>query len=248
MTGHLPSLSLFDPPDAAEGTLDPLGLGQLATRVAEMLVPDFRERVRRPRFFTALTLGAAVLGPARWQGGAYEESIDGPRYLGWERLLVESYARTERADDTEGFKGVPGIAKARQAVAQDARLSSRLYLKNAAAVGWWVAYKGISAEIGLVDEQGNLQEVGRELLRAWATAIGEPELARADRDPARFSELDAALTPLLGERGQQWKPQSTWKFLAEALHPRKLSRGEAKRTSCCVPCVSAVAVTCDRLL
>src|SRR3546814_18703318 len=56
----LPSLTVADPPVAGEGSLDPLGTGALADRIAEQLVPDVRARMRRVRFLTAMEIPSIV--------------------------------------------------------------------------------------------------------------------------------------------------------------------------------------------
>ena len=45
----LPFLTSYDPPGTSEGTLDPLGLYQIADRLAVQLVPAVRERMQRIR-------------------------------------------------------------------------------------------------------------------------------------------------------------------------------------------------------
>lgn len=47
-------LTSYDPPGTSEGTLDPLGLYQIADQLAMQLVPAVRERMQRIRFLTAL--------------------------------------------------------------------------------------------------------------------------------------------------------------------------------------------------
>lgn len=222
---YLPQLSVFDPRDSAEGTIDPLGLAQLSGRIADELVPGFTERVHRPRFFTALALGARVLSRPRYEGGTYGDHEDGPAYLAWERLVVEAFARKGQRQDA-GLRGVPGIQKARAAASQGARLSSQLHLKNAAAVGWWVAYKGLAVDTGIIDKNGNLGEAGIELLGTWARAIGQPDLVRSDS--ATLRELDDALAPLLDHEKSTWNPQKAWAFLIDALHPGKIDPAEGK--------------------
>src|SRR3546814_2495428 len=56
----LPSLTVADPPVAGEGSLDPLGTGALADRIAEQLVPDVRARMSRVRFLTAMAISSIV--------------------------------------------------------------------------------------------------------------------------------------------------------------------------------------------
>jgi hypothetical protein len=45
-----PFLTSYDPPGTSEGTLDPLGLYQIADQLAMQLVPAVRERMQRIRF------------------------------------------------------------------------------------------------------------------------------------------------------------------------------------------------------
>ena len=60
MTAAFPFLTTYDPPGTSEGTLDPLGLYQIADQLAVQLVPAVRERMRRIRFLTAMAMGALV--------------------------------------------------------------------------------------------------------------------------------------------------------------------------------------------
>jgi hypothetical protein len=55
-----PFLTAYDPPGTSEGTLDPLGLYQIADQLAVKLVPAVRERMQRIRFLTAIVVGAIV--------------------------------------------------------------------------------------------------------------------------------------------------------------------------------------------
>ena len=50
MATSLPFMTSYDPPGTNEGTLDPLGLYQIADQLAVQLVPAVRERMQRIRF------------------------------------------------------------------------------------------------------------------------------------------------------------------------------------------------------
>jgi hypothetical protein len=56
----LPFLTSYDPPGTSEGSLDPLGLYQIADQLASILVPAVRERMQRVRFLTAMAVGTLV--------------------------------------------------------------------------------------------------------------------------------------------------------------------------------------------
>ncbi len=55
-----PFLTSYDPPGTSEGTLDPLGLYQIADQLAMQLVPAVRERMQQIRFLTAMFLEGDV--------------------------------------------------------------------------------------------------------------------------------------------------------------------------------------------
>src|SRR5213593_4235137 len=114
-----PFLTSYDPPGTSEGTLDPLGLYQIADQLAVKLVPAVRERMQRIRFLTAMAVGALVT----------EGLDDDPRqrdaspYLVWEWLVVEAMIRQMRDDPS--VWGVPGTLVSRRALDQHGYLDAR---------------------------------------------------------------------------------------------------------------------------
>lgn len=222
----LPRLSIYDPAEASEGTIDPLGLALLAGRLADKLVPGFTERSRRPRFLTALAVGARILSREGYPDGVYGDHPDGPANIAFERLVLESFAHRS-AKGEEGLLGVPGIGKARAAAGSGARLSSNLYLKAPGAVGLWVAYKRLARDVEILDDDGHLLENGVELLEAWEQGIGKKGcVTGAGNDThALLATIDEALRPLLGE-GNGRNPQSVWAFIYENLRPEAITKPE----------------------
>jgi hypothetical protein len=102
MATSLPFMTSYDPPGTSEGTLDPLGLYQIADQLAVQLVPAVRERMQRIRFFTAMAVGASVT-----EGLEDNPSQrDASPYLVWEWLVVEALMRKMRDDSS--IWGVPG--------------------------------------------------------------------------------------------------------------------------------------------
>ena len=106
----LPFLTSYDPPGTSEGTLDPLGLYQIADRLAVQLVPAVRERMQRIRFLTAMAVGTFVTE------GLEDDSQrrDASPYLVWEWLVVESLIRI--SEDDPMLWGVPGTQVTRRAL------------------------------------------------------------------------------------------------------------------------------------
>src|SRR5713101_1078707 len=102
MTASFPFLTTYDPPGTSEGTLDPLGLYQIADQLAVQLVPAVRERMRRIRFLTAMAVGSLVTE------GLEEDPKhrDASPYLVWEWLVVQALVR--QLSDAKEIAAVPG--------------------------------------------------------------------------------------------------------------------------------------------
>src|SRR4030067_3004458 len=83
MAVTFPFLTSYDPPGTSEGTLDPLGLYQIADQLAVHLVPAVRERMQRIRFLTAMAVGAMVTEDLEGD----REHRDASPYLVWEWLV-----------------------------------------------------------------------------------------------------------------------------------------------------------------
>src|SRR2546422_11088885 len=124
MTITFPFLTSYDPPGSSEGSLDPLGLYQIADQLAVQLVPAVRERMQRIRFLTAMAVGAMVTEDLEDD----RQHRDASPYLVWEWLVVEAMIRT--LGDDPGIWGGPGTAVARRAIDQHGYLDARSYLKT----------------------------------------------------------------------------------------------------------------------
>ena len=106
----IPFLTAYDPPNSGEGSLDPLGLYQIADQLATQLVPSVRERMQRIRFMTAMAVGTLLTEGMR----------EDPRYpsaspfLVWEWLIVEAIVREMR--DDASTSGTPGTGVGKRAI------------------------------------------------------------------------------------------------------------------------------------
>src|SRR5947208_7095960 len=112
MTITLPSLTSYAPPGSSEGSLDPLGLYQIADQLAVQLVPAVRERMQRIRFLTAIAVGTVV------NEGLEDDprNRDASPYLVWEWLITEAFVRSKI--DEISTRGAPGTLVAKRAVVQ----------------------------------------------------------------------------------------------------------------------------------
>src|ERR1039458_3811172 len=166
MIASFPFMTTYDPPGTSEGTLDPLGLYQIADQLAVQLVPAVRERMRRIRFVTAMAVGAIVTE------GLEEDPkhLDASPYLIWEWLVVEAIVR-QMADGSD-IGGVPGRHMARRAIDQHGYLDARSYLKTPRIFGFHGIYKRLAVHLGLVDVHLGLGPNAEKLADAWARGPG----------------------------------------------------------------------------
>ncbi len=209
----LPFLTTYDPPGTSEGTLDPLGLYQIADQLAIRLVPAVRERMQRIRFLTAMAVGAVVT----------EDIEDDPQfrdaspYLVWEWLIVEAFLRT--MDDDPEIWGVPGTLVARRALKQHGYLDARSYLKTPRIFGFYGVYKRLAIHLGLVDVNLGPGPNAEGLVDAWARDQGLGGIAGARPVLQRWSAAvsrSVAEKPPLTRAG--WKTEA-WFELAKAFAP-----------------------------
>ena len=146
MSIALPFMTAYDPPGTSEGSLDPLGLYQIADQLAVMLVPAVRERMQRIRFLTAMAVGAMVTEGLEDD----PEQRDASPYLVWEWLVVEAIVRAVRAGKLNVW-GVPGTDVTNRALDTYGYVDARSYLKTARIFGFNGVYKRLAIHLGLVD-------------------------------------------------------------------------------------------------
>ena len=213
MTPSFPFLTTYDPPGTSEGTLDPLGLYQIADQLAVQLVPAVRERMRRIRFLTAMAVGALVTE------GLEEDPKyrDASPYLVWEWLVVEAIVR--QMGDQNDIGGVPGRHMARRAIDQHGYLDARSYLKTPRIFGFHGIYKRLAVHLGLVDVHLGPGPNADRLADAWARGQGLAGLGDAKPIISRWQE---AVRRSLNEEPPRVKPGWTsekWVELAQAFAP-----------------------------
>jgi len=133
----LPTLTEADPEISGEGSLDPLGLAQIADRLAEHLVPGVRARMRRVRFVTAAAVGALSFEELFDMSPA--DGLSSPSIC-FEWLVLEAFARRDAQDHALDAAGVPGSSKTRAVIASGRRLTAKNYLKSPNVFGFTGVY------------------------------------------------------------------------------------------------------------
>lgn len=208
-----PFMTAYDPPGTGEGSLDPLGLYQIADQLAVQLVPAVRERMQRVRFLTAMAVGALVTAELDDDS----RNRDASPYLVWEWLVVEAMIRTRREDPS--VWGVPGTLVTRRALDQYGYVDARSYLKTPRIFGFHGVYKRLATHLGIVDVHLGPGPNAEPLADAWARGMKLGNLGGARPLLARWT---AGIRRSFGEQAPRTRPawnSTAWEQLAAAFVP-----------------------------
>ena len=158
----LPFLTEYDPAISSEGSLDPLNLYPIADRLGSRFVPGLRERMRHPRFMTAMAAGTYLC--LDYDEDAVAKDGVSPPYQVFEWYLVQALVKTYR--DTGDIIGLPGRDKATLAMRQGLPLCNDNYLKAPSVFGFHGVYRTLAEQLDII-RRGRLGEAGDRLLRTW---------------------------------------------------------------------------------
>ena len=222
MAATFPFLTAYDPLGTSEGSLDPLGLYQIADQLAVQLVPAVRERMQRVRFLTAIAVGSLVTenleGDSRYR--------DAEPYLVWEWLVIRSLT-SEMVDDPSIW-GVPGTSVTRVALRQHGYVDARSYLKTPRVFGFHGVYKALALRLGLVDSHLSPGPNAAPLADAWSRGLGFAGIKEAQ---SLLQGWTAAVRRSMNRAPPRTDPRwnsSGWKKLAKAFGPMA-ARAREKR-------------------
>jgi len=159
---QLPRLSEYDPFKGAEGTLDPIGLYNIADRLATRLIPGIRERMSHPRFLTAMTVGFFLV--QNFDEDYLAADGQSEPYLVYEWHVVEGIIRSRGSDPN--LTGLPGTLKSRSCLQDGVKLSAARYLKTPTVFGFHGVYRLLANNLDIIRD-GILGDNGAELLYIW---------------------------------------------------------------------------------
>jgi len=213
---------------SGEGTLDPLGLAQVADRLADLLLPGIRARMRRVRFMTASAVGA--LASEELADLMPVDGVSSPS-ISFEWLVLEAFGRKPGQGAPLEASGVPGSAKVRAVLAQGNRLASKNYLRAPGVFGFTGVYLPLARHLHVLDEGRMPAANCTALTRAWEQDQGLVGFTDAvpGTDGARFrSRVRSAVLEGL-RQGHCAEAESSWLWtnLCTYLHP--LQPGENER-------------------
>lgn len=223
----LPALSAFDPALSGEGSLDPMGLAAISDTLANDLVPGITNRMSRPRFITAIAVGALATESLFDQIAADGASTPS---ICFEWLVVEGFARSQEIRSSQP-RAIPGIQKARSVIDRNQRLSLATYLKVPSVFGFTGVYKPFAIDARVIDR--DILPAGDpcfELVEAWEKAQRLPGFAAGvsgtDGGRLRARITDGVRTALREKRCIVPVRSDLFGILSRALNPDTASRKE----------------------
>jgi len=221
-----PFSSEFDPSEEAEGSIDPLGLQPGYDRLADRLLPAVTVRMGHPRFVTAMAVGACICED--WDADTVAADEITPPWLVWEWFVIEAFVRAE--ESISSTSGIPGIQKVRRALRNQRPVSATAYLKTPSAFGFTGVFRRLARGIGILTEDGMLDEGGYELVIAWARDQHLDGIIDASKGDGRAfrDRMRRAVAQGLQKGHTTHQSRDFWSDLARRFDPMKPGRNERR--------------------
>lgn len=225
---NLPTLSAYQTLENSQGTLDPLGLYSIADRLALRLAPGLRERMKHPRYLTAMAVGAIICSAFSEEELAADEIS--PPWQVFEWYVVSALVKRFEREEPNQLLGMPGREKTTRALKEGVPLSAIRYLKTPTVFGFHGVYRTLARGIKLTDEN-QIGEFGTSLVDIWEKEQGLDGFRVGVRGSAgsefRNKLQEAVLNGLkAGAVAKSWG----WEFyyrLADFLAPKSPGKNEA---------------------
>lgn len=222
MTLLVPLLTEYDNVNTSEGSLDPLGLSLIADRLGTKLVPGVRERMKHPRFLTAIAAGAFIC--AEFDDDRVAPDGVTPPYQVYEWYVVQALVRTFR-NNTDKIMGLPGRDKATDAMQKGEPLCAQNYLKSPSVFGFHGVYRTLAEDLDIL-RQGGLGEAGDRLIRIWETEQDLAGFYSWERGPG--ASLRQALTNAVRDGLDRGKVDREWTWSMNSIIAEKFAPYRAK--------------------
>ncbi len=224
---NIPVLSAYQTLENAQGTLDPLGLYTIADRLALRLAPGLRERMKHPRYLTAIAVGSVIC--SRFDEDELASDELSPPWQVYEWLVASALVKRFEKDNNQ-LLGLPGREKTTKAMRDKVPLSVDRYLKTASVYGFHGVYKTFAKQIKLTNEN-HLGELGSRLIDTWESEQQLNGFAhKVSNSPGAYfrNKLENAVREglLAGRVPVSWN-WGTYDQLAETLAPKSPGVQEA---------------------
>lgn len=221
-----PFSSEFDPSEEGEGSIDPLGLAPGYERLADKLLPAVTIRMGRPRLLTAMAVGACIC--ERWDADDVAADGETPPWLVYEWLVVEAFVRAEGA--LQDSAGIPGIQKVRRALQNKRPVNAHSYLKTPTAFGFTGVFRRLARGVGILTDDGRLDDDGYDLVAAWAKDQGFDRFVESSSGEgfAWREKLRKAVTLGMQNAQTPYQKGEFWHDLAKRFEPARPGANEAR--------------------
>jgi hypothetical protein len=225
----MPYRTLPDPEVQGEGSIDPLGIANMADRLADWILPGMTARMWRPRFLTAIAATSIIVEPFENQPAA--DGIS-PAWLVLEWYYVEAMASLNESE-ASALRRIPGIDKARRALEDKVPMNAGRYLKTPKVFGFHGVYKRLARHSDIANDSLALGEAGYRLLRIWEAEQSLPgfsdrEATGDDGAKARQLIRDAVKVSLLSGKTERTRSWQGYNFFREKLVPAKIGQREGQ--------------------
>ena len=101
-----------------------------------------------------------------WTSDAVAADKITPPWLVWEWLLVELFVRAD--ERLTAKSNIPGIQKIQRALRGQRPIGASAYLKTPGTFGFTGVFRRLALKLGILTEDGRLDDGGYELVDAWA--------------------------------------------------------------------------------
>jgi hypothetical protein len=224
MTLSPPSLSLSDPLQDSEGSVDPLSLQRTYERLADKVLPAVTVRMGRIRFVTAMCFGALVC--QKYNTDELGKDQVTPPWLVFEWFVIEAFART--LEDSRG-EGIPGLLKVQSCLNNQRPVSAPAYLKTPKVFGFSGIFRRLATSSGILDEDLRLDDGGWELLKAWEREERLQGLIQGKGPGADIvNEMRDAVDRGLAAGHTVPRTGPFWSRIATHLVPSKIGKAEGR--------------------
>jgi hypothetical protein len=166
-----PKITNYHQIENSQGTLDPIGLYAIADRLGAKLAPDLRERMRHPRYMTAIAVGKVICSDI---GEDYASDGVSTAWQVYEWYVVSALVKVYTKTDPDQLIGLPGREKTNKAIKENIGLNKDRYLKTASVFGFHGVFKTLthSYNFGLCKNNYELNTFGENLVDTWAEEQG----------------------------------------------------------------------------
>lgn len=225
---YFPGLTSYQTLENSQGTLDPLGLYSIADRLANHLAPSLRERMKHPRYLTAIAVGSVICSVFS-EDEMSVDGISGPWQV-YEWYVASALVKRFEKENIQ-LLGLPGREKTTTAKRENIPLNANRYLKTPTVFGFHGVYRTLAKGIDLISEN-QIDDFGIQLVDTWEVEQGLQGFRIGVRGTKGYefrNKFAEAIKQGVGQaavaKSWSWEQYNT---IAESLAPKSPGEKEAE--------------------